>query len=83
MAHPLCAFCQQMGKVQEANIVDHRIPHKGDTALFYSAGNLQSLCKHCHDSHKQRQEVTGVLIGGDEHGVPVDPSHHWNKTGGG
>jgi len=36
-------------------LVDHVIPHRGDAGLFWF-GELQSLCKHCHDSKKQRAE---------------------------
>lgn len=63
-AHPLCAYCQREGRIVEAQVVDHIIPHRlkeaidsGDTAriaraksLFWdSAGNWQPLCKPCHD----------------------------------
>jgi len=76
---PLCRLCQQLGRVTAAGIVDHIIPHKGDEALFYDPCNLQSLCKHCHDSAKQSQEKTGRLPGCGEDGWPLDPGHHWMK----
>lgn len=38
---------------------DHKIEHRGDPALFWDEGNLQTLCKPCHDKHKQRQERRG------------------------
>ena len=44
-AHPICAIC---GK-EKATVVDHVIPHRGNKALFYDPGNLQALCKACHD----------------------------------
>lgn len=78
-AHPLCRYCQQLGKVIGATVVDHIEPHKGDPELFHDPDNLQSLCKGCHDRHKQRQEHRGVLAGGDEKGFPADPRHHWNR----
>lgn len=37
-------------------ICDHVTPHKGDEALFFDARNLQTLCKPCHDTLKQREE---------------------------
>lgn len=37
-------------------VADHRIPHKGDPALFWDPTNLQTLCKPCHDRDKQREE---------------------------
>ncbi|WP_262568948.1 HNH endonuclease [Agrobacterium tumefaciens] len=37
-------------------ICDHITPHKGDRDLFFDAQNLQTLCKPCHDTVKQREE---------------------------
>lgn len=74
---PLCAFCMDMGKIIPASVADHVIAHKGDEDLFFE-GELQSLCKHCHDRHKQRQEKAGFLAGHDASGIPVDPGHHWS-----
>lgn len=53
---PLCAYCLQSEEVTEATIVDHIKEHKGDEAVFFDPDNLQSLCKSCHDSIKQREE---------------------------
>ncbi|GKX34646.1 MAG: hypothetical protein MnENMB40S_22640 [Rhizobiaceae bacterium MnEN-MB40S] len=49
--HPDCVICGA-----PATTVDHIIAHKGDMALFWSKQNWQSLCAHCHNSTKQRQE---------------------------
>ncbi|WP_296435588.1 MULTISPECIES: HNH endonuclease [unclassified Rhizobium] len=46
-----CARC-----AQPATLVDHRIPHRGDQRLFWDRKNWQSLCSHCHNSHKQAAE---------------------------
>lgn len=80
MAEPICRFCQQLGHPTPATVVDHIKPHKGDAELFHDPDNLQSLCKPCHDRHKQRQERSGDLVGGDINGVPFDPNHHWNRS---
>ena len=74
---PMCRFCQQVGRVVAANVVDHIIPHRGDSALFHDKDNLQSLCAACHDRHKQRQEKSGRVVGNDADGMPLDPWHHW------
>jgi 5-methylcytosine-specific restriction endonuclease McrA len=37
-------------------VADHVDPHRGDERLFWSTDNLQTLCKPCHDRHKQRAE---------------------------
>jgi 5-methylcytosine-specific restriction protein A len=51
-----CQLCKRV-EVHSARLVaDHKIPHKGDEALFWDEGNLQCLCKPCHDREKQRQE---------------------------
>lgn len=49
--HPTCAFCGA-----PAEHVDHITAHKGNPALFWNWNNLQSLCAHCHNCEKQRQE---------------------------
>jgi len=73
---PLCEMCFNHGKITEANVVDHKEPHRGDMDRFW-AGPFQSLCKHCHDSHKQRAENGGGVMGCDANGFPIDPDHHW------
>lgn len=76
---PFCKFCLEDGKRTKAEVADHREPHRGDSKLFFDAGNLQSLCKLHHDSTKQRLERSGVLCGCDERGFPLSEDHHWNK----
>jgi len=51
---PLCCMCPEHSR-QLATIADHVIPHNDDYALFWF-GELQSLCKPCHDIKKQRIE---------------------------
>ena len=52
---PLCVFCLKEGKTTAATVADHVIPHKGNADSFWN-GELQALCKPCHDSIKQRIE---------------------------
>lgn len=40
-----------------ASLVDHRIPHRGDQALFWDKSNWQSMCTTHHSSDKQREEA--------------------------
>lgn len=75
--HPLCRMHADMGRVVEAVVVDHIVPHRGDMVLFWDSGNWQSLCVTCHSSIKQRIEAGGRLPGCGLDGVPVDPGHHW------
>jgi 5-methylcytosine-specific restriction protein A len=72
-ANPLCVHCQADGRITEATVVDHIIPHKGDEALFYEEGNFQSLCKRCHDVK------TATTDGG--WGRPVKPTPPVGETG--
>jgi len=81
--HPLCADHLARGAVVQAEVVDHIVPHRGDQALFWDSKNWQALCKRCHDSHKQRMEKSGVAVGCDLGGMPIDPRHHWRRGGGG
>jgi 5-methylcytosine-specific restriction protein A len=77
--HEWCVMHLRRGKSVKANIVDHKIPHKGDKELFWNPDNHQPLCKACHDSIKQRFEKSGVVVGCDATGRPLDPNHHWNR----
>ena len=51
--HP---FCEKCGRLAE--LVHHRVEHKGDVALFYSEANLSSLCTVCHNQEHRRGAVT-------------------------
>jgi 5-methylcytosine-specific restriction protein A len=48
--HPLCVRCEERGDTVAASVVDHKIPHRGDKALFWDHANWQPLCKPCHDT---------------------------------
>lgn len=70
---PLCRYCMSRFKrVTEATVCDHIVPHKGDEDMFFDYANTQSLCKPCHDQHKQREElglVEKLVFGAD--GYPI------------
>ena len=76
--------CMRCG--EKAQVVDHRISHKGREEFFYNADNLTSLCKRCHDS-KTAREDSNFAKGGrdwalgrcDVTGDPIDPMHPWNR----
>lgn len=59
LEHPLCIMCEAEGITTAATVVDHRIPHRGDLALFWDRANWQPLCQEHHDSDKQRMERSG------------------------
>lgn len=41
-------------------VCDHIKPHRGDERLFWDEGNLQTLCKTCHDTVKQAEEQASL-----------------------
>ena len=51
-----CVRCKRVDADTSHLVADHVVPHRGDAALFWDAGNLQCLCKACHDSVKQVEE---------------------------
>ena len=67
---PLCRYCMEHEVVEEATVVDHIKPHKGDPQLFWDADNLQPLCAACHDGRKQIEE-RGTLVAFGDDGYPV------------
>ncbi len=76
---PLCVRCKAQGKVVIAKIANHIVPHKGDEKLFFS-GELESVCKACHDGPIQREEIKGYSDAVDVFGFPTDPLHPFNRT---
>lgn len=57
--HPLCVRCHALDIITPADHVDHIIPHRGDTTLFYDETNWQALCAPCHGV-KTSMETRGV-----------------------
>ncbi|WP_260427988.1 hypothetical protein [Burkholderia stagnalis] len=37
-------------------MVDHRIPHRGDPALFWDQSNWCAMSKPCHDAKTARED---------------------------
>ena len=56
IAEPYCERCQPKGYVVRATVVHHKKPHRGDWQLFVT-GELESLCKRCHDRDAQAEEA--------------------------
>lgn len=67
---PLCCYCERQGRVTAATVADHIIPHNNDAEAFWT-NKLQSLCKPCHDSIKQRQELGQDVTVTGEDGWPL------------
>lgn len=49
--HPIAVdyFGEHNGRVLLAEVVDHKIPHRGDLKLFWDHSNWQGLTKADHD----------------------------------
>jgi 5-methylcytosine-specific restriction enzyme A len=78
--NPRCVYCARRGVQTRATVVDHVYPHRGVWGLFWNRNNWQPLCTPCHSGAKQSEESTGRVLGSDEHGIPLDPSHHWRTA---
>jgi len=55
-ANPLCVICMENGIITPAKEVDHIVAHKGNYAMFWDNGNLQSLCKSCHSTKTAKED---------------------------
>jgi len=72
-------MCAAQGMQTVAAHVDHKIRHGGDQALFWDKPNWQPLCAGHHNSLKQREEKSGMVLGCDVKGNPNDPRHPWHR----
>lgn len=79
--HPYCQCPHHKGQSfkEDAMVVDHIKPHRGDVFLFWDDRNLQTMTKTCHDRFKQSEEKGGVgfLKGSDVTGWPLSREHDW------
>ena len=57
MREPFCRVCAARGVRTRATVVDHIQPHRGDWRKFTDRGNLQSLCKRCHDRKTAKEQA--------------------------
>lgn len=57
LANPLCVFCRAKGDTVAATVADHVHTIVDRPDLRLDPDNLQSLCKRCHDSDRQRQQA--------------------------
>ncbi len=57
--HPLCECPDcQAGAVRAtaSEVVDHKIPHRGNETLFWDSTNHQAMAKRCHDRKTARHD---------------------------
>ena len=48
--NPLCVECLKIGKQELATVVDHHVPHGGDSERFWDETNWRALCDWHHRS---------------------------------
>lgn len=60
--NPVCISCGA-----RATLVDHKVPHRGDQALFWNRANWQPLCTSCHSGAKQRIEKSSPAVEARRH----------------
>lgn len=53
---PANRLCKWPGCTARAVVVDHVIPHRGDERLRMDPTNWQGLCRHHHNSAKQKAD---------------------------
>jgi 5-methylcytosine-specific restriction protein A len=71
-------MCEARGVTTVATVADHIVPHRFDYHAFWN-GALQSLCKPCHDTIKQKDERRGYSLAPDDDGWPMDLNHPFNR----
>jgi 5-methylcytosine-specific restriction endonuclease McrA len=73
---------------RHADMVDHKIAHKGDMKLFWDRSNWQPMNKVCNSRKavltegafgNRRSSRPYGSPGCHADGTPRDPHHHWNK----
>ena len=65
-------FCRMCGSI--ATVADHIVPHRGDLRAWQK-GELQSLCRDCHERKKKTEEHRGFVPGVGVDGYPTDSNH--------
>lgn len=54
-----CQRCKRVEANTSQLVANHKTPHRGDEALFWNEGNLETACKPCHDGLIQSEERRG------------------------
>jgi hypothetical protein len=77
---PVCALCEEQGRIVPATIADHHPPHRGDYNAFV-LGPLRSLCRGCHQGAWAVDKRGYSNAIGDD-GYPLDSAHPFNRQRG-
>lgn len=71
---PLCERHLAQGMVVAATVANHKTPHRGDWNLFIT-GELESVCKPCHDGPVQSEERGTPRQATGLDGWPITSTH--------
>lgn len=55
-----CQMCGLLETDTSQLVADHKVPHRGDEAMFWDEGNIWCLCVQCHSRVKQAEERADV-----------------------
>lgn len=77
--NPFCIYCQEQGRLKIADVVDHKVPHRGNLDLFWDPDNWQGLCYTHHNAIKATEENKGIAAGCGLNGMPLDKKHPWKN----
>jgi len=63
-ANPLCVYCLRDNRVEPANVVDHKVPHRGDKVLFWcrraiTKGSAKPTTTARSDARSRRRQLRG------------------------
>ena len=73
-----CCFCGCSVNGKGLSRVDHIKRRVDHPELALDLNNLQTLCVHCHESIKTKDE-NNPNRGCNEDGTPKDPNNPWNS----
>ena len=56
--NPLCCECEKESRVEQATVVDHRIPVRSGKVDFWDETNWQALCETHHNQKRNHERGT-------------------------
>lgn len=70
-------LCIGKGNAPDAPVANHKIPHKGDRALFFDLDNIETVSKSAHDSLVQKEEKRAALTGWVEKPTTIETGNRF------
>jgi 5-methylcytosine-specific restriction protein A len=72
----------QVGRIEPATAVDHRVPISAGGARYPALEDLASLCAPCHNAKTRCEQLGEIYMtkGCDVFGYPLDPKHPWYRA---